>query len=401
MRNFIFISPHFPDSYWKWCLALKNKGFNVLGIGDAPYNEIPEECKYSLTEYYCCWNMDDYENEKRAVQYFKDKYGEIDYLESLNEYWLEKDAMLRQDFDVKHGIRFDEIKKYKLKSQEKEYFIKAGAKVADWIVVNSVEDKDKVLEFAKKVGYPIFAKPNNGVGSQHTFKINKEEEVDNFFEKKEKVDYIVEEYIHGTIVSYDGISNSKGDVLFADSEVFSPSIAAVAEGNLDEYYYCLPCVPDDLKELGARVVKEFNVQNRFFHIEFFRTLEDSEKFGPKGSLVALEANMRAPGGYTPDLINFANSVSVYDIFADSCAFDENRVDLTKQKFYAIVSSRRFRFNYVHSEEEILAKYRNNICMYGVYPVVLRDDLGDLYYFAKFLTYDEIKEFDDFVRAKND
>ena len=52
MRNFIFISPHFPDSYWKWCLALKNKGFNVLGIGDAPYNEIPEECKYSLTEYY-------------------------------------------------------------------------------------------------------------------------------------------------------------------------------------------------------------------------------------------------------------------------------------------------------------------------------------------------------------
>lgn len=130
-------------------------------------------------------------------------------------------------------------------------------------------------------------------------------------------------------------------------------------------------------------------------------MEDSEKFGPKGSLVALEANMRAPGGYTPDLINFANSVSVYDIFADSCAFDENRVDLTKQKFYAIVSSRRFRFNYVHSEEEILSKYRNNICMYGVYPVVLRDDLGDSYYFAKFLTYDEIKEFDDFVRAKND
>ncbi len=401
MRNFIFISPHFPDSYWKWCLALKNKGFNVLGIGDAPYNEIPVECKYSLTEYYCCWNMDDYENEKRAVQYFKDKYGEIDYLESLNEYWLEKDAMLRQDFDVKHGIRFDEIKKYKLKSQEKEYFIKAGAKVADWIIVNLAEDKEKVLEFVKKVGYPIFAKPNNGVGSQHTFKIDKEEDIDNFFEKKEKVDYIVEEYIHGTIVSYDGISNSKGDVLFADSEVFSPSIAAVAEGNLDEYYYCLPCVPDDLKELGARVVKEFNVQNRFFHIEFFRTSEDSEKFGPKGSLVALEANMRAPGGYTPDLINFANSVSVYDIFADSCAFDENRVDLTKQKFYAIVSSRRFRFNYIHSEEEILAKYRNNICMYGVYPVVLRDDLGDLYYFAKFLTYDEIKEFDDFVRAKND
>ena len=401
MKNFIFISPHFPNSYWKWCLALKNKGFNVLGIGDAPYNEIPEECKYSLTEYYCCWNMDDYENEKRAVQYFKDKYGEIDFLESMNEYWLEKDAMLRQDFDIKNGIRFDEIKKYKLKSQEKEYFLKAGAKVASWILVNSIEDKQRVIDFAKEVGYPLFAKPNNGMGSQNTFKLENEEDIQKFLESKQNVEYIVEEFIHGTIVSYDGITNSKADVLFDDSEVFPPSIAEVAEGNLDEFYYCLPKVPDDLKELGERVVKEFNVQNRFFHIEFFRTLEDSKKFGPKGSLVALEANMRAPGGYTPDLINFANSVSCYDIFADSCAIDTNTVDLTKEKFYAIVSSRRFRLQYVHSEEEILNKYRNNICMYGVYPEVLRDDLGDSYYFAKFATLEEAMEFDSFVRLKND
>ena len=58
MKNFIFISPHFPSSYWRFCLALKNNGFNVLGIGDAPYNELSEECKYALTEYYCCHDME-------------------------------------------------------------------------------------------------------------------------------------------------------------------------------------------------------------------------------------------------------------------------------------------------------------------------------------------------------
>ena len=85
MKNFIFVSPHFPSSYWRFCLALKNRGFRVLGIGDAPYNELGEECRFALDEYYCCTNMDDFENEKKAVQYFQDKYGKIDYIESNNE----------------------------------------------------------------------------------------------------------------------------------------------------------------------------------------------------------------------------------------------------------------------------------------------------------------------------
>ena len=43
--NFVFVSPHFPKSYWNFCDRLKRNGVNVLGIGDAPYDEIPEELK--------------------------------------------------------------------------------------------------------------------------------------------------------------------------------------------------------------------------------------------------------------------------------------------------------------------------------------------------------------------
>ena len=38
--NFIFISPNFPTNYWQFCRELKNNGMNVLGIGDAPYDEL-------------------------------------------------------------------------------------------------------------------------------------------------------------------------------------------------------------------------------------------------------------------------------------------------------------------------------------------------------------------------
>ncbi len=52
MKNFIFISPNFPDNYWKFCCELANNGLNVLGIGDCPYFELREELRNSLTEYY-------------------------------------------------------------------------------------------------------------------------------------------------------------------------------------------------------------------------------------------------------------------------------------------------------------------------------------------------------------
>ena len=127
MKNFVFISPHFPDCFWKFCLALKNRGFCVLGIGDCPYDRLQGELKYALTEYYCCYDMENYENEKRAVAYFENKYGHIDFLESNNEFWLEKDAMLRKDFNITTGPFPDEVKFYKHKSLQKE-IIKSGGK---------------------------------------------------------------------------------------------------------------------------------------------------------------------------------------------------------------------------------------------------------------------------------
>ena len=100
MKNFVFISPHFPNSYVRFVEALKRNGFRVLGIGDAPHSEITPQLRNALTEYYCCPDMENFDNEVRAITYFQDKYGHIDFLESNNEFWLEKDAMLRERFGI-------------------------------------------------------------------------------------------------------------------------------------------------------------------------------------------------------------------------------------------------------------------------------------------------------------
>ena len=94
MSNFIFISPNFPTNYWQFCRELKNDGMNVLGIGDQPYDELKPELKDSLNEYYKVGSLENYDEVYRAVAFFAFKYGRIDWLESNNEYWLERDAAL-------------------------------------------------------------------------------------------------------------------------------------------------------------------------------------------------------------------------------------------------------------------------------------------------------------------
>ena len=49
---FLFISPHFPHTYWEFCNRLKQNGVNVLAIADAPYESLSGQLKSTLTEYY-------------------------------------------------------------------------------------------------------------------------------------------------------------------------------------------------------------------------------------------------------------------------------------------------------------------------------------------------------------
>ena len=193
MSNVIFISPNFPTNYWQFCRELKNNGMNVLGIGDQPYDQLSGELKASLNEYYKVDTLENYDAVYRAVAFFIHKYGRIDWLESNNEYWLELDAQLRTDFHITTGPRAHEIEKYKSKLAMKAYYQKAGIPCARCAAVTDLEAG---LAFAREAGYPLVAKPDNGVGASHTYKLSDEEELKQFFDQKlPHIPYIMEEFV--------------------------------------------------------------------------------------------------------------------------------------------------------------------------------------------------------------
>ena len=401
MQNFIFISPNFPTNYWQFCRELKNNGMNVLGIGDQPYDELKPELKDSLNEYYKVGSLENYDEVYRAVAFFAFKYGRIDWLESNNEYWLERDAALRTDFHITSGFQTADMPRIKYKSKMKEYYQKAGIATARY---HMVDDYEGCRKFIDEVGYPVVVKPDNGVGASDTHKLSSDEDLKKFLVQKTAhhpdVEYIMEEFVRAEVNSYDAIIDANGNPIFEAGNVSPMSIMDIVNDNDNSIYYIIKDLPEDTRAAGRAVVKSFGVRSRFIHFEFFRMTEDQASMGQKGQIVALEVNMRPCGGFTPDMINFARSTNVYKIWADMIAFGGTDMPVGEH-FYCPFAGRRDGKHFVYSHEQIMQKYQQNMRMVDRIPDALSGAMGNQMYVATFSTREGMEQFYSDVLATTD
>ena len=391
--NYIFVSPHFPHTYWQFCDRLRRNGINVLGIGDAPYDSLEAPLKDALTEYYRVDSLEDYGQVYRAAAFFAWKYGKIDWIESMNEYWLEQDARLRTDFNVTTGIRSDRISFIKEKRLMKQLYLEAGIPTARQHVVSGREEGKA---FIREVGYPVIVKPDVGVGATHTWKLENDADLDAFYDNLPPVPYVMEEFIEGEICSYDAIIDSKCEPLFESMTVWPP-VMDIVNRDLDLMYYTCPEVPEKLRKLGRKTVKVFGVDRRFVHLEFFRLTKARKGLGKAGDFAALEVNMRPAGGYTPDMMDFAHSTDVYRIYADMVAFDERWVPESAEHFYCVYASRKDGHTYARTHEEIMEKYGSRMMMQEEMPPMNWPQMGRYMYTARLKTFEEVQEFIAFVQ----
>ncbi len=389
MKNVVFISPNFPTNYWQFCRELTNNGMNVLGIGDAPYDALSWELQGSLTEYYKVDSLEDSEQVFRAVAYFTYKYGKIDWLESNNEYWLERDAWLRTQFHIMSGFQETDVPRIKYKSKMKEYYAKAGIPACRWHLVDGLAD---CMEFIKKVGWPVIVKPDNGVGASDTHKLESEADLTAFLDsRREGVPYIMEEFVHAEVNSYDAIIDGEGNPLFETGNVTPNSIMDVVNEEDNSIYYIVKTLSPAVRKAGRAAVKAWGVKSRFIHFEFFRLTQDQAGLGKKGDVVALEVNMRPCGGFTPDMINFAHSTNVYKIWADMIAFGKTDLPSGPHCFCAF-AGRRDGKHFAISHEDILKKYGEELRMVDRIPDVLADAMGNQMYMAVFPTKAKLDKF---------
>lgn len=374
--NYLLVSPNFPQSQEYFAKSLKEKGVNVLGVGSESYYNLSQGLKENLTEYFKVDDLENYEEVFRAVAFLSYKHGKIDRIESNNEYWLELDAKLREDFNI-FGVKPRQLELTKYKSKMKSSFKKAGAKVAEGFAASNKGELEEVL---KKLTLPLIAKPDNGVGTSATYKLATKDEVEEF--KKcwnEEVVYFFEEFVEdGLLCTYDGFVDKNGEIVFETSFIYTVPTLDLLQNSLDYANVISPKLDPKLEKLGRKIVAEFGMRERFFHIEFFK-LED-------GSYVALEYNNRIAGGTSIDLYNYAYDISLYEVYASAVVGEKiEKISTTK---ITLALSRRNRYTYKHSLDDIRTKYKEQLRSVIYPPALFATAMGDV---IVIITIDNEKE----------
>ena len=366
--NVVFISPHFPPQFPLFCVALKERGVNVLGLGDAPWHDLPPQLQGALGEYYHA-SLDEYAQAHRALGYFTWRHGRIDRIDSHNEHWLGVEAQLREDFNIP-GPRPAELHHRRTKSGMARLFEQTGVPHPRCQLISSPE---QVRAFIRDHGFPIVFKPDLGVGAARTFKVSNEAELESALAQP-LYNYVVQPFVTGNIVSYDGLVDRDGRIVFETSHAYSAGIMEVVNEQRDVTYWNRRAIPGELVRLGRTTVNAFGIRERFFHIEFFEL--------PDGSHQALEVNLRPPGGYTTDMMNFSADIDVYRLWAAVVLGDRLDGFRYERKYHVGYASRRWGRRYRRSRSELIATLGGRLLVHREMPRAFAGAMGDEMYLIR-------------------
>ena len=234
-------------------------------------------------------------------------------------------------------------------------------------------DGTAARELGRRFGYPLVLKPDVGSGSVATFTVNDEQQLSAALGREPWHD-IVQPFITGDIVTFDGLVDRQGRIVFWTSHAYDTGIMQIRAQNLDGYYYSLREIPAALEELGRRAVAAFAVREGFFHLEFFKQ-ED-------GSFIALEMNLRPPGGFTPVMMNAACEINVYELWAAVVAGRDLGDFRFERLYHTAHAGRRAGRHYRLDTISLLHELGEILVVERPIPPAFAATMGDMMYLLK-------------------
>lgn len=367
--NFVFLSPHFPPNWFRFAAGLREAGATVLGIADVEREQLAAPLRDALTDYYRVDNLANYDQLVRALGWFISRHGRIDRIDSLNEHWLESEAALRSDFNIS-GLNRRTIAVVKRKSLMKRRFANAGLAPARGRVCRTPA---ALQAFIAEVGWPVVAKPDVGVGAERTFKLASAADVERYWQEKLPVDYIVEEFVAGELLTYDGLVDGNGEVVFDSTFTYSTGVMESVNERAEIAYWMPRAIPDEVTRVGRAMLGSIGLRERPFHFELFRT--------PSGDLVPLEVNVRPPGGFTVDMFNWCNDFDFYREWANVVVHGRFEADVTR-RYACLYACRRDGRSYAMTHDQVLREFAGSLVYETRMPAALSPAMGDHAYILR-------------------
>jgi hypothetical protein len=365
----LYLSPGFPPNSHLFCVAAHARGANVLAVGEVPDGDLPLEARGIFEQYVCEPRMGEYEVLLGIVGSMIAEHGPIDHVESNGEHWLEVEGRLRDDLGIR-GLTALEVGRLRSKLAMADVFEQAGVPCVPGVRCLSSE---AVRGFAAKHGFPLVIKPDSGSGALSTFRVSTDTELEAALDLP-LAGHVVQPFVDGTIVTFDGLVDPAGRVVFCTSHVYDRGIMEVRAGALDGFYYSLRSIPPALEQAGRRALAAFALRQRFFHLEFF-ALRD-------GSYVALEMNVRPPGGFTTDMMNYACDFDVYALWAAVMLGDSLEDFSYEPKFHTAHAGRRRERAYKHPAEALPGQLGETLVLVNPIPDAFAATMGNTMYLLR-------------------
>jgi len=362
-------------------------GVRVWALGEADFYSMPAGLQAALA-WYVRTNLNDPDGVLRAVDQLlvqmgsSGQRGSFDLTESHNEQWLRLEAVINEKYGIE-GIKPQDLARLKKKTVMKQFFKEVGLPVARG---EGITDFQQALQLADSLGYPLILKPDEGVGAGGIFKVENEAELKSCLAGLQG-EYLMEEFIEAGIITYDGLTDYDGNVVFENSLTYGDGVLEYVLGR-DTFFYVNRRIADELRAAGRKLVKQFGIRRKFFHFEFF-------KIG--AGYMPIEINCRPPGGSIVDMMNYSVDDDLYRAYARMIVNGKTTVQPQK-KYYCCYIGRKNK-PYAHSHDEILAAFGNRLAEHDQNPPLFRQAMGNERYIFRAATEAEIFDIADFVLKK--
>lgn len=375
--DILYISPEFPPNYSHFIRHAHAFGARVWAIGETEFFSMPPELR-SWIRWYVRTDLKNWRRAVRAVEELLEAKhalgfeGTFDLVESHNETWLRLEAIINERCAIP-GLCLQEADTIKKKSRMKRVFQSIGLPVARGELVTDLDD---ALRLADEIGYPVILKPDEGVGAGGTHRVETPEELRALFADLAP-GYLLEEFIDAPILTFDGLTDREGRILFENTLIYGEGLIEYTRGT-DTFFYVTRRTPEELPPIGAALVAAFGIRRKFFHFEFFAR---------GGDYVPMEINSRPPGGAILDMMNFSVDGDLYRAWA--CMVMGLPVELPREKKYAVAYIGRKDKDYTLSHEEILDRYGPLLVEVAENPPVYQDIMGRVRYLFRTQTESDI------------
>ncbi len=383
----LYISPEFPPNYAHFIEQLNSLGVRVWGLGEADFYFMPASLRSALT-WYVRTDLKDAGAVQRGLEKLMSQKkasgfaGNFDLVESHNEQWLTLEGMINEKYGL-DGIKKQDLPRLKKKSIMKQLFEDCGLPVARG---ERIADINRALVLANTLGYPLILKPDEGVGAGGIYRVENKSQLKSHLSHIAE-DYLIEEFIDGDIVTYDGLTDYEGNVVFENSLIYGDGVLEYVLGK-DVFFYVSRHIPDELRTVGRKLIPLFDIRRKFFHFEFFKTGE---------TFIPIEINCRPPGGAILDMMNYSIDDDLYRAYAGMITRGRAAVQAQK-KYYCCYIGRKDK-HYVHSYDEIIAAFGYCLAEHDLNPPVFRQAMGTERYIFRSPNEAEILDIAEFVLKK--